>query len=373
MRAWLLLFVACGCGARTELWTPPDASSPITDAGHDVQLDVIIAPDVAEQTEPTTLVTTDGPAYAITVDEKNIYWTQGYWGPPTAPTYALAMQCEKTKCAAPIALAMGMDILPLSIAVDEQTVYWTTQDAAGFDPARKGSVPNGLYACAIDGCNQSPLAVVTGTMHNVFTDADKLFWIGSNEVSECASGQCSASTMSVAAGNGSVRIDGGYAYWSTSTAIMRCPLSSTGCASAPVVVVPDSPSDWNPNVPNLRPFAIDATNLYWTSDGVLKRCAKEGCSTPTVIMPLGNTEAHCIATDGVNVYWTAPNAVVRCPVTGCAKPVRVYMSFPASPPLPGPECVAVDETKVYWTAASQGIGYTSSPVVGHGYVMMLPK
>jgi len=369
MRACLLL-VAVGCGARTELSIPPDASSPVVDASHDVAHPPDVeAPDVDTQAAPTVLATTDAPAYAITVDAKNVYWTQGHWGPANAPTYSLALQCEKTNCKTPMALAMGLDIVPLSIAVDHQTIYWTAQGPDGFDPSLHGSVPNGIYACAIGGCGQSPQALVAGSMHNVFTDAGRLFWIGSDDVEQCISGDCGASATSLATGNGSVRIDGGYAYWSTSSAIMRCPLSASGCAAAPVVVVADSPAQWNPNVPNFRPFAIDAANIYWTSNGVLLRCPKEGCAVPTVIMPFGKTYAQCIETDGVNVYWTAPNAIVRCPVSGCAKPVRVYMSFPASPPMPSPNCLALDETNVYWTTG--GIGYMSAP--GAGSVMMLPK
>ena len=363
MRGWLL--IVCGCGARTELTVPPDAAAPVVDASHDVAsaVDVVTAPDVATQSEPTVVVTSDAPIYAMAMDQEHIYWTQGYWPMAQAPQSATAMQCDKANCSAPIVLGAGVEI-PLSIAVDDTSVYWT----AGSPQWGSASAVLGLFRCAIGGCTQNPEALVAAPAHGVETGAGRLFWIGPTGVSECAAGNCAAASAAIATGAGTVKVDGAYAYWSTETSIMRCALASGVCASPPVVIVPDAPANTlgASFIPNFRTFAMDGENIYWLSHGEVRRCPKEGCATPITIMPADNTQAQCIATDGVNVYWTAPLAIVRCPVTGCDKPIRVYMSLPED--LPEPNCVALDDDDVYWSTGSVTGTATSS-----GSIMRSPK
>jgi hypothetical protein len=359
VRGVLLLVITCACGARTELSTPPDASAPTVDAATDVEtLDVVAVPDVTTQTEPTVIVTTDVPAYALTVDDKNVYWTQGYWPLASAPSLPLAMQCEKTKCEAPLALATGTEV-PLSIAVDHDNVYWTDGSPQWDDSAILG-----LFACAIGGCAQKPQTLVAGPAHGVSAQDGRLFWVDAADIAECAAGSCATQTP-LGVGTGSVKSDGSYAYWSTDTSIMRCVLAPTGCVSSPAVVVSDAPSSGVTMTPSFRTFALDSTNVYWLSHGELRRCPKAGCSTPITIMPDDNTAAQCIATDGINVYWTAPNALVRCPVTGCAKPIPVYVSYEHSA-----NCVALDETNIYWTTGPVAAFYNSANA---GSIMTMPK
>lgn len=368
MRALFLLPLTAACGARTELSTPPDASASIADAGQDVGpvVDAGIAPDVAPQPAAELIASTSVPAYAITVDDENVYWTQGYWGSgSTFPSYPMVLQCDKKNCQTPIVLGNGNDV-PLSIAVDEANVYWSSDSQWLLGLPSQTPSP-GLFTCAIGGCAQTPQKIAEGLAHGVVTHAEQLFWVDGGAVADCVAGSCSSSTVMLAPAKGTLRTDGDYAYWSTDSAIMRCRLGATGCLSPPVVVVPDTPSSGG-MLATYRTFTMDGANLYWISHGEVRSCPKDGCSSPITLMPDFDTFAQCIATDGVNVYWTAPNALVRCPVSGCAKPIRVYVDYEHTP---DPNCLALDATNVYWTTGDI-TGYCEGPC-GGGSIMTLPK
>ena len=113
--------------------------------------------------------------------------------------------------------------------------------------------------------------------------------------------------------------------------------------------------------------AVDATNVYWVSQGryspvasqgsvlgavQLMKCAKSGCNnTPTVLAsgPFDNTfsvrdRLEGIVSDGKNVYWAAIGSIFACSVNGCGSQPTLI----ASPAVGYPSTnIGVNATSVY--------------------------
>ena len=90
--------------------------------------------------------------------------------------------------------------------------------------------------------------------------------------------------------------------------------------------------------------AVDATNVYWLSEGnytailapsaslgtvQLLKCAKSGCNnTPTVLATgfvdplMSRDRLDGIESDGKDVYWAASNSILACSVNGCGNQPR---------------------------------------------------
>jgi hypothetical protein len=115
--------------------------------------------------------------------------------------------------------------------------------------------------------------------------------------------------------------------------VMQC--SKNGCR-APIVLA---------TLEGLGPsgLAVDATGVYWTDNGTLKRVAIGGGQPTTVAA----ANAGNIALDGTNIYFTSGSSIAKIPIGGSA-PTRLVTG------LMSPGLIAVDTASVYFTDTVAG-------------------
>lgn len=140
-------------------------------------------------------------------------------------------------------------------------------------------------------------------------------------------------------------VDASNVYWiggPDDETVNRC--AKTGC-TAPTVLAASPRS--------MGPLAVGGANLYWGgyrandawASARIMACATTGCTNAPFELASAQSPATAIAADGHDVYWATAESVMRCAGTGCGgAPITIVSS-----PLQHPESVAVDATNVYWT------------------------
>ena len=309
---------------------------------------------------------------SVVVDANNVYWlSEGeHWTADRQGTAGLVqvMKCAKTGCNnSPTVLASGtwedpaFDVVMLpakdtlhGLTVDDTTVYWAAE--------------SGLYACAIDGCNNSP-TVLFATPGNIIAPPSAISVRQGVVYSSDGYGVfgCTASGGCIGDGGGagtsnvlwtgmaqSVLADSTTAYWTTSGSLLSCAIG--GCSGAPTLL--------EQLMAPVGQMAADDTHIYFSAGGPTAfktgngpgyvvdtpllgnvfSCSKQGIAsggTPLVGMvsevgmPSGAelTSPMGLTTDGTNAYFTelgngdAANAtdvgrVGKCAVTGCTWSAR---------------------------------------------------
>jgi len=130
---------------------------------------------------------------------------------------------------------------------------------------------------------------------------------------------------------------------------------------------------WTLATGELLPWGItvDATNVYWTTDGApgaVYSCPLAGCgATPTLLASVP-TAATRITVDAAHVYFSEFDAgnVVACPLAGCGANSPAPLSSGENQPMG----VAVAAGNVYW-ADSGGTLVRMTAVPGGGAVSTL--
>ena len=301
------------------------------------------------------VVQLDRPAYAITGDHDNVYFTTAFKSSDEIDP-ANVMQCAKTGCDVPTPIAFGSK-LSTSIAVDASRVYWL------------GS--NDVLSCPIGGCGGSSPAVVTdGSIRNIASNGS-LFWVGDGTIRACDGSNCAATTRTVHGWDAKdavqVSADATNVFYRNALddAIVRC--SADDCAS-PARVATNF---------GAAPFAIDATNIYFRTPSGISRCNKMGCREAAVIAPLDEAaNVQSIVADGVHVFWIANYAVYTCPVSGCAKPTLVAAAGAGVDTPNSANALAIDDHYVYWTSGVATSWWQGADGVDHhgpGMIMRLAK
>jgi hypothetical protein len=365
---------------------------------------------------------------SITVDEANVYWVNEGAVVNNVQIPPQVMKCAKSGCNNnPTVIATIRDSgQPWNnirgLAVDGQNVYW------GSGPY---GAPDGLFACAIGGCNNSPTAL-RQILHfgGIAVNGNQVYAVGDVivlsedggvagsgpwEVYGCSPEGCDDNSPNPAhvlwstpqsEGNSAasiigIAVDTSNAYFASyvDRTILTCSLA--GCGGAPTVLAPDGlllDAGWQGNQMPWQ-LAVDETNVYWDltrywpvlqgpAQGEVLACPKTGCSEGPTVLASGLRNPAGLATDGASVYFTergtnnatdaTDGRVSKCSVTGCSNqptPVAVNLSYPQG--------VAVDASHVYWTdlgsdARTVGMAAVTSPNFGDlvsvdGRVMMAPK
>jgi hypothetical protein len=112
--------------------------------------------------------------------------------------------------------------------------------------------------------------------------------------------------------------------------------------------------------------AVDATNVYWLSQGIyqldsstalenglvsLMKCAKTGCNNRPTVLASGTWDdvyardrLEGIVSDGTNVYWAGENSIFSCGINGCNnQPKQIASPVNGGPPW----VISVNATRIY--------------------------
>jgi hypothetical protein len=281
-------------------------------------------------------VLVDGHApYTLALTGTAIYFTTQ--GPPVT-----VMSCGLAGCDAPSSVATGGDGFP-GIAVDANNVYWTSN--FGTD----------VFACPLSGCGTTPtvLAPQQATPHGIASDGDDVFWATDDGIRTCAATGCGGKPTVLSNGAGKpngIAIDATNVYWTEAESgrVLKC--AKVGCNLAPTVLV--DAGVWR----SAADIAVDATDVYWASPSSTRvlKCAIDGCNgSPTEV---ATAQAYALAIDGANVYVTTIDSVLKCAKTGCTEPTVLASG------QTNPTDVVVDSTHVYW-----------SDRTGHGAIHVIEK
>lgn len=221
--------------------------------------------------------------YPVAVDDASVYWGDDYG----------TWRCLKTGCVAGGETPVAPSLVPvLSIAIDQNNVYWTDGvDKVLFAPLGGADAGTVLWVRKAVG---SPTLIATDGQRVYFTATDGLLhMIGVD------GGNLTPSVLGSPNGGSSlgVRVAGQSAYWTVggdSGAILSTPVSTPSATTlatgqgAPLAV------------------ASDDVNVYWvSSDGdasALRGCALGDCQVTTLASPLvGPLD---VVVDAIAVYYT---------------------------------------------------------------------
>lgn len=237
-----------------------------------------------------------------------------------------------------------------SIAVDATSVYVADWDGGTIKklPLRGG--PATTLASGLD------------RPRGIAVDSTSVYWInyGSSTLMKVA---LTGGSTTVLASNqttpGSIVVSGGNLFWPDGGGIMK--MAVTGGAVTAIVTGQAA-----------HRLAIDATNIYWTTqgpvtaDGAIMKMSQQGGSPTTLVS--GRTGAAGIAVDATSVYWTEWNengSLMKVPLAG-GTPVALATFTDHNLP----HLVATDGQNVYWTASD---GVRKTPASGGETVLIGSK
>jgi hypothetical protein len=254
--------------------------------------------------EATTIASGQDSPTQIVVDSTNVYWVTG-------------SACMSTPVSGgPVTAAVTMpNGYNFGIATDGTSLYWAGQAISGPDPA-------GVIVRLPPGGSASTLASAQFQPRDVLVDSARVYWADLNNYGV-------TSVMSTALVGGTVAT--------------LVPAGSPG----PVY-----------------PLAIVGATLYGVGDSVTSVPLAGG----TVTTLAANQLSETIAVDADNVYWVSDSVIKCVPLTGG----RVVTLAPA-PDGPGNQSamIAVDATSVYWVDQGRATGVVADD--NYGYVAKVSK
>jgi hypothetical protein len=239
----------------------------------------------------TTLMTTQtsGP-HPIAVDDAGMYWGDynGVW------------LCSKSTCSQSVMPTQVANVSGpvLSVAVDNQSVYWTENSTQVLSANKYGNKENGSVIWQGD-----------ASTNNVATDGQRVYFTAVDGVLRA------------------VGVDGGAGF-------------QVGTPAA-------APSEG---------VALSTGYVYWTLADPSQGVVNTSSTTSPSGTVLASTQLgpYSVASDGVNAYWanlpnTSGNAqIVECVVASCTPKVVAHGFHP--------NAIVVDDVAVYWTDSQNDAG-----------------
>jgi hypothetical protein len=288
-----------------------------------------------------TFTLAGGAYYALAVDSKNIYFSDG----------VSLDQCPASGCgsAPPLQLAANQDEA-LGIAVDATSVYWANGGSHGSGSAS-------VMACAIGGCAGTPTPYATNLTqaYQIAVDAVNVYFSAAGAVSKCAVGGCNGTPTQLgpATNTTGLATDGTTIYWPNAGdgTVVSC--AAAGCGGTPTPLASGQSNPFG--------LAVDGTSVYWanrtdgtTPNGTVVKCAKTGCNGAPTVLATGLTAAASVAVDSQYVYWTTPTEIGAAPIAGGA-PMKLTNTVGA------PRVVQVAGECVYWVEAGAAVNRIAKP------------
>jgi len=303
-----------GCGQPTLPPSPPQvlASNLPVEAAFGIAVDSTTVYVWPIDPGPVLAIPIDGgtatpvgiqaDAFALAVDERRIYWSDG----------SSILACDKSNCTGSTVLLAASQLHVLDLAIDDTNVYWGTisgdanRDLGTIMKVNKnGGVPLDAGGAPLDG----------GAALDAGATLDE-----------------NAPVQLAGAGFPSnVAVDATYVYWvemqAPNSGVKRVPIGG-GTPSQ----LADS------DLIGAMGLALDADNVYFMNGArALYRVSKNGGPPQVMLSSLGT--ALGLETDGTNLYIGADPALVKVPLAGgFASPLATNL---------GASYIALDANNVY--------------------------
>jgi hypothetical protein len=312
----------------------------------------------AEGAGLVTLASAQPLPLGLAVDSTSVYWTDAHpsaKGPgPLDGTVMKVALCG----GAPTTLATG-DFRGRGVAADATSVYWTNSGGTVMKVPLNGGKTTTLASTFGDANQPAAIAV----------DATSVYWTNV-EFGCMGDGGCDSNLMSVPLGGGAattllsgqsggnaIALDTTSVYWPTSSLVLKVPLGG----GAAVTLDPGG-------VVEPWAIAVDSTSVYlsrYTCSGdggdcpvaVLKLPLDGG--TPTTLASAPSWSIQAITVDATSLYWAAcmgacnlgsnNGLVMKVPLEG-----GTLVTLASGQAVPS--AIVVDATSVYWTDFGNGSG-----------------
>jgi hypothetical protein len=403
MRASPLLLASAlcsvGCGSLPLRQPHPDAAAVPADAA--VTDGPVVSGDGSDAlvltVPPGATVVASGQASPalLALDQGNVYWLNlGIYdavGPKVWFWHAThIMKCAKSGCPGGATVLVAGRFLSYgsvlrNIATDGESVFWSDDGLdASFGTSETGG---GLLRCSVTGCDNSPQVLDPFPVEGIAAAAGRVYatYAYGGKVATCPTSGCasppdllwSAESGGLNSQTVAIVADATDVFWTTQGRVMRCAL--TGCDNTPTILA----SSGDAYVWSLGPIALSADTVFFghglffdgstQRDGEILACAKSGCAgNPTVIATSAYGPTN-LATDGIDVYWIERDAPMPQAGSGPYALRRCPVTGCAGPPatlvsgLANAGDLAIDDTHVYWTELGDWLHG------GYGRIWRAPK
>jgi hypothetical protein len=276
---------------------------------------------------------------------------------PTRNALLVVVTCLASSCSAnltPVVLASGLGFAG-DIAVGADAVYWWDVDYNGDGSVCPNNTQVSVMKVPINGGTTTTLASETLANDVAYTpfgsialDSANVYWTW-DAVMRVPLGGGAATTLASGPWPSGIAVNSGAVYWGESGDIETMSLSSPGGTVTTLVK--------GRAYEAIRGIAIDAASVYWTTEMQPPTIEPHPCGQgdvmkvslgggPVTTLALMQTCPLSVAVDATNVYWYTQGAISKVPVGGGDTVTLVSGSAGA---------FAVDGTSVYWAGAGGSI------------------
>jgi hypothetical protein len=306
--------------------------------------------------QASSIAMTNAKIAAITVDDTNVYWTQGLGS--NAGVFGKPFSGGVS---APYGAPPPQD--PRGIWVSANNLYWVDYGTGAITEALlMGGSPKYIVPPSGPGDGGSPQSAPIAVALD--PSGNDIFWVDYGLGTVNQKSLHGGPTVVLASGRANpiaIAVDSTYVYWAdhglsgTDGSVNRVPIATDPDAGTAQVtaLATSEPLPWG--------LAIDATSVYWTnrvnSTGTVKRVSKQGGTVVTIAKNLGAPMGIAVDTSDVDaggspssVYWTNfdDDTVLKAPIAG-------GNTYTLASGQDSPSAIAVDQQNVYWAAANGNI------------------